>query len=71
MPIHTLKGSDTILTTMRKTAVNTAATAAKKPSTVAEIPATMATMIDPITVIMALINAPPLADPGDKITYLR
>lgn len=44
---------------MRKTPVKTAATAANKPSTVADIPATRATMTDPITVIMAVINASP------------
>jgi len=61
LPIQILNGSDTILTTIRNTPVKIAAIAAKTPSIAAEIPATIATMTDPITVIIAVINPPPVS----------
>jgi len=69
LPIQILKGSDTILTTIRKTAVKTAVIATNKPSIAAEIPATIATMTDPITLIIAAINPP--RQRTQNLKYLR
>ena len=63
MPIQILNGSDTILTTARKTAVKIVAIATNNPSSAAEIPVTRATMTPPITLIIAAINPPLSAHP--------
>ena len=67
LPIQIVNGSDTILTTARKTAVKIAAIATNKPSSAAEIPATRATMTPPITLITAAIKPTQSAHPKLEI----